>query len=170
MIGASMTNISLNPLNQFLGPVAKDFDRFFVGFDDHLLRMNKLHEDVTKNINSYPPYNIRKVGADNYIIELAVAGFSRSDIDIELAEDKLTIRGNLKEESFSTYLHRGIANRAFTRTFVIDTQMEVTSADMVDGMLRVSLERNIPDAKKPKKIMISDTGKKSKPQFLAENS
>jgi len=170
MRGVSMTNIALSPLNQFLGPITKDFDRFFVGFDDHLLRMNKLHEDVTKNVPSYPPYNIRKVGADNYIIELAVAGFSKADIDIELAEDKLTIRGNVKEESPNAYLYRGIANRAFTRTFVIDTQMEVTNADMVDGMLRVSLERIVPDAKKPKKIMIGDTGKKSKPQFLAENS
>jgi molecular chaperone IbpA len=76
----------------------------------------------------------------------------------------------VKEESPNAYLYRGIANRASTRTFVIDTQMEVTNADMVDGMLRVSLERIVPDAKKPKKIMIGDTGKKSKPQFLAENS
>jgi molecular chaperone IbpA len=158
--------LSLGP---FFGPVSKDYHKFFVGFDDQLLRMNKLHEDVTKNIPSYPPYNICKVGADNYIIELAIAGFRKSDIDIELAEDKLTIRGNVKEENMSSYLHRGIANRAFTRTFVIDTQMEVKNAEMADGMLRVALERIVPDAKKPKKIMIDgDNSKKIIPQFLTE--
>jgi len=150
---AHMGNIlSLGP---FFGPVSKDYHKFFVGFDDQLLRMNKLHEDVTKNIPSYPPYNICKVGADNYIIELA--------------EDKLTIRGNVQEENMSSYLHRGIANRAFTRTFVIDTQMEVKNAEMADGMLRVALERIVPDAKKPKKIMIDgDNSKKIIPQFLTE--
>lgn len=138
------------------GPAStfKDFDKFFVGFDDQFNRMAKFHDDVTKNIPSYPPYNIRKTGENDYVIELAVAGFSQSEIDVEFNDGKLIIRGNVKEDTSDNYMFKGIANRAFTRTFALDDHIEIKGADLENGMLTIVLERIIPEHKRPKKILI----------------
>ena len=82
-----MTHLSV------FGPGFKDFDKFFIGFDDQFSRIAKMHDDLTKNIPNYPPYNIRKTGDNTYVIELAVAGFAKQDIEIELA-DGMSIAGN----------------------------------------------------------------------------
>ena len=149
-----------------------NLDKFFVGFDDQFNRMAKLHEDFTKNIPNYPPYNIKKTGDNNYVIELAVAGFAKQDIEIEFAEDKLIIKGNTKDDESSDFLFKGIAARNFTRTFVLDDQIEIKDAAMLNGMLKIALERIIPDHKKPKKIEVKDSDDvvvaKSNKQFLAE--
>lgn len=134
----------------------KDFDRFFVGFDDQFNRMAKMHDDLTKNIPNYPPYNIKKTGDNTYIIEVAVAGFSKSEIEIEFADDKLIVRGNATEDSNADWLYKGIAARNFTRTFALNDQIEVKGAEMLNGMLKIALERIIPEHKKPKKIEIAD--------------
>lgn len=148
----------------------KDFDKFFVGFDDQYNRMAKLHDDLTKNIPNYPPYNIKKTGDNTYAIELAVAGFGRQDIEIELADGKLIVKGNLSDNSDENFLFKGIANRAFTRTFALDDQIEVQDAEMINGMLRIFLERIIPEHKKPKKIEVKEADKssKKKPELLTE--
>ena len=149
-----------------------NLDKFFVGFDDQFNRMAKLHEDFTKNIPNYPPYNIKKTGDNNYVIELAVAGFAKQDIEIEFAEDKLIIKGNTKDDESSDFLFKGIAARNFTRTFVLDDQIEIKDAAIFNGMLKIALERIIPDHKKPKKIEVKDSDDvvvaKSNKQFLAE--
>lgn len=137
-------------------PFGKDFDRFFVGFDDQFNRMAKMHDDLTKNIPNYPPYNIKKTGDNTYIIEVAVAGFSKSEIEIEFADDKLLVRGNATEDSNADWLYKGIATRNFTRTFALNDQIEVKGAEMLNGMLKIALERIIPEHKKPKKIEIAD--------------
>lgn len=142
--------------NLVFGPGFKDFDRFLVGFDETFDRLAKFHDDVTKNIPNYPPYNIKKVDENKYVIELAVAGFGRSDIEIELADDKLVVRGNTQEDGSNNFLYKGIANRAFTRTFALNEQIEVQDAELINGMLRVFLERIIPDHKKPKKIEVKE--------------
>lgn len=153
-----------------LMPVAfKDFDKYFVGFEDQFNRLSKIHDDLTKNIPNYPPYNIKKTGENTYAIELAVAGFGKQDIEIELADGKLIVRGNLSDNTDESYLFKGIANRAFTRTFALDDQIEVQDADMLNGMLRIFLERIIPEHRKPKKIDIG-APKKSNKQLLAESS
>ena len=142
----------------------KDFDKFFVGFDDQFNRLAKLHDDLTKNIPNYPPYNIRKTGENTYTIELAVAGFGQGDIDIEIDGGKLIVRGNVAAENeVNDYLFKGIANRAFTRSFAVDDQIEVKDAELFNGMLKVFLERIIPEHKKPKKIEVKSKGEK---QFL----
>lgn len=142
----------------------KDFDKFFVGFDDQFNRLAKLHDDLTKNIPNYPPYNIRKTGENTYTIELAVAGFGQGDIDIEIDGGKLIVRGNVAAENEANdYLFKGIANRAFTRSFAVDDQIEVKDAELFNGMLKVFLERIIPEHKKPKKIEVKSKGEK---QFL----
>ena len=148
-----------------------NLDKFFVGFDDQFNRMAKLHDDFTKNIPNYPPYNIKKTGDNTYVIELAVAGFAKQDIEIEFADDKLIIKGNTKDDESSDFLFKGIAARNFTRTFVLDDQIEIKDAAIFNGMLKIALERIIPDHKKPKKIEVKDSDDVvvTKPaQFLTE--
>jgi molecular chaperone IbpA len=141
-------------IHQFFG---KDFDRLFVGFDEQLNRMSKLHDEITRNIPNYPPYNIKKVDENRYVIEMAVAGFSKSEIDIEFADDKLIVRGKAKEDDQQTnYLFNGLANRAFTRSFVLNDQVEIKGAALTNGLLQIGLERIIPEHKKPRKIEVSD--------------
>ena len=154
----------------------KDFDKVFVGFDDQFNRMAKIHDDLTKSIPNYPPYNIKKTGDNTYVIEVAVAGFAKQDIEIELADGKMLIKGNVQSDdadSAENFLFKGIANRAFTRAFTLDDQIEVKDAEMFNGMLKVFLERIIPEHKKPKKIEVKDTSenkpKKTKPQLLTED-
>ena len=134
---------------QLVPTVFKDFDKFFVGFDDHVSRLQKLGAEVTKNIPSYPPYNIKKTGENSYVVELACAGFGKSEIDIELDGDKLVIKGNTTEDS-SDYIVKGIANRAFTRTFSLMDNIEVKNAELINGMLKVYLEGQHQLAKKIK--------------------
>ena len=149
------------------GPAFKDFDKFFVGFDDQVARMQKLHDDVTKNIPNYPPYNIRKNGENSYTIEMAVAGFGQNEIDIEIDGGKLVVKGNVASvDTEDNFLFKGIANRAFTRAFAIDDQFEVKDAELFNGMLKIALDRLVPEAQKPKKVPVkSGKGK----QFLQED-
>jgi molecular chaperone IbpA len=154
----------------------KDFDKLYVGFDDQFNKMAKIHDDLTKSIPNYPPYNIKKTGDNTYVIEVAVAGFGKQDIEIELDNGKMIIKGNVQNtEEEENFLFKGIANRAFTRTFALEDQIEVKDAEMFNGMLKVFLERIIPEHKKPKKIEVKDsevkakTVKKSKPQLLTED-
>ena len=159
-----MTHLSV------FGPGFKDFDRFFVGFDDQFNRIAKMHDDLTKNIPNYPPYNIKKTGDNTYVIEIAVAGFARQDIEIELDGGNMVIKGSAKnEEEENSFLYRGIANRNFTRTFALEDQIEIKDAEMFNGMLKVFLERIIPEHKKPKKIEIK-ADKKAEKQLLTESS
>jgi molecular chaperone IbpA len=146
-----MTHLSLrSPFDMF-----KDFDKFYVGFDDQYNRLSKLHDDLTKNIPNYPPYNIKKTGENTYSIEIAVAGFGTQDIEIELADNKLIVKGNASsDETSDNFLFKGIANRAFTRQFALNDQIEVQNAEMINGMLKIFLEKIIPEHRKPKKIEV----------------
>ena len=148
----------------FGGAGLKDFDKFFVGFDEQFNRLAKIHDDVTKNIPNYPPYNIRKTGDNTYVIEIAVAGFGKQEIDITFEDNKLIVAGNTKDDG-DNFLFRGIANRAFTRTFTLADTIEVKNADLINGMLKVWLENIIPEHKKPRKIEVGETSSK---KFLAE--
>lgn len=146
----------------FSQDVLQNFDKFFVGFDEQLLKMQKLHDDITKNIPNYPPYNIKKVDDTHYTIEMAVAGFGQTDIDIELDGGKLVVRGNINSETEEeNFLFKGIANRAFTRAFALNDQVVVNDAEIVNGMLKIALERLIPEAKQPKKIPVRQKADKT---------
>ena len=146
----------------------KDMDKFLIGFDEQFNRLQKFHDDMAKNIPNYPPYNIVKKDENHYTIELAVAGFGQSDIDIEMEDGKLVVRGNIKaEEAEDNFLFRGIANRAFSRAFVLNDEVEVKDAELFNGMLKIFLERLIPETKKPKKIAVK-AGKGK--QLLQENA
>ena len=146
-----------NLLSQF-----KDLDKFFVGFDEQFNRIQKIHDDLTKNIPNYPPYNIRKTGDNTYTIEMAVAGFGQSELDIEIDGGKLIVRGNVSAENEANdYVFKGIAARAFTRSFAIDDQIEVKDAELFNGMLKIALERLVPEEKKPKKVAVKAKGEKT---------
>lgn len=151
------------------GPAFKDFDKYFVGFDDQFNKLAKIHDDLTKSIPNYPPYNIKKTGENTYVVELAVAGFGKQDVEIELADNKLIVRGNVADNSDENFIFKGIANRAFTRSFAIDDHIEVQDAEMLNGMLRIFLEKIIPEHRKPKKIEVKDKAEKaSSKQMLTE--
>ena len=132
-----------------------------VGFDRLLSTLDEALNIPEKVLTSYPPYNIAKISEDTYVIELAVAGFKREEIDITLEDSKLTIQGNAKkdEDGSKTYYHRGIALRNFTRVFTLADTVVVNSADLVDGMLVVELQNIIPENKKPRKISLGSTQK-----------
>lgn len=120
-----------------------------VGFDE---LFNKF-SDTIKTVG-YPPYNIKKTSDNTYVIEMAVAGFGKQDIELTLEDGVLTIKGEMKNDDKNDYLFKGIADRAFTRKFTLADTVEIKNADMLNGMLRVWLERFIPEAKKPRKIDI----------------
>jgi molecular chaperone IbpA len=149
----------------------KDFDKFYVGFDEQFNRLAKMHDDITKNIPNYPPFNIKKTGDNTYVVELAVAGFAKQDIEIELADGKMIIKGRVEDDSANeNFLFKGIAARNFVRTFALEDQVEVKDAEMMNGMLKVFLERIIPEHRKPKKVEVKDAGtKKSSKELLTES-
>ena len=150
----------------------KDLDKFFVGFDDQFNQMAKMHDDLTKNIPNYPPYNIKKVKDNKYVIELAVAGFAKSDVEITFEDGKLIVAGKAADDSDTdNFLYKGIANRAFNRTFALNDQVEINNAEMLNGMLKIFLERIIPEHKKPKKIEIAEkpAKEKAKAELLTED-
>ena len=154
-------------MTTLLPTMFKDFDKFFVGFDDTYNRLAKLHDDVTKYVPNYPPYNIKKVEDNKYVVELAVAGFAKQDIEITFEDGKLTVKGSTQDDG-ENFIFRGIANRAFTRTFALDDQIEIRDAEMFNGMLKIFLERIVPEHKKPKKIEVKEKSTSAK-QLLVED-
>ena len=156
--------------NIAFGPsVFKDFDKFFVGFDDTYNRLAKIHDDLTHNIPNYPPYNIKKIEDNKYVIELAVAGFAKQDIEITMEDNKLIVKGNSADDT-DNFIFKGIANRAFTRTFALDEQIEIKDAALFNGMLKIALDRIVPEHKKPRKIEVKEPQKKDERQFLTEDA
>jgi len=141
-----------------------------IGFEPILKRLAEMSEAMPK-IPTYPPYNIKKIDENKYVIEMAVAGFGKQDLELELQDGTLTIKGNVSSED-ADYIYKGIAERAFTRQFTLADTVEVKNADLINGMLKIWLERFIPEEKKPKKINIgekedSHNGEATK-QFLSE--
>jgi molecular chaperone IbpA len=132
-----------------------DFTPLFrsaVGFD-HLASM--LEEASRSENNGYPPYNIEISGEDRYRITMAVAGFSESDLELEVKENLLRVAGKKDDDGENRkFLHRGIANRAFERRFQLADHVRVEGAHIKDGLLHVDLVREIPEAMKPRKIEI----------------
>jgi molecular chaperone IbpA len=126
-------------------------DPFFIGFNRELGRLNTAHKT---NSQSYPPYDLLKLDEDTYQISLAIAGFSKEDIDVSVDNGTLIIKGEIVEVTDAEVVHKGIAGRKFTRTFALGEYMEVTSAELKDGMLHVHVVRIVPEDKKPKVIDI----------------
>ena len=135
--------------------------RSSIGFD-HLARM--LDEAATFETPTYPPYNIERMGEDEYLISLAIAGFSSDDVNIEVKGNDLTVTGKKtdKPEGKKEFLHQGIAGRSFQQTFQLAENVEVKNAELHEGLLQISLQRVIPEALKPRTIAIgSGNGQKT---------
>jgi molecular chaperone IbpA len=130
--------------------------RSTVGFD----RMNRLFDTAfNTDVPSYPPYNIEKLGEDAYRVTMAVAGFGTDDLEITQKDNALLIKGNAKANGDgTTYLHRGIAARAFERRFALAEHVNVVNASVENGILVVDLKREVPEALKPRKIAITGAG------------
>ena len=128
--------------------------RTSVGFD----RLASLMSSATRQDqgNSYPPYNIRTTSEDHYQITMAVAGFADADLDITTEHNRLVITGNRADESEEKgeYLHRGIATRSFERRFNLADHVKVVAASLENGLLHIDLERELPEAMKPRTIKI----------------
>lgn len=132
-----------------------NIDRWAIGFDEVFETLKNMSGQKT----GYPPYNVMKNG-DDYTIEMALAGFSRDDIEIIVEDRTLTVRSDIddkdvpEEGKYGEVLHHGIAQRNFTTNFALGEYVEVVSAEMVDGILTIKLETHIPDEKKPKVIEV----------------
>ncbi len=129
--------------------------RSTVGFDQIANLMDRVLTAETAQ-PSYPPYNIEKLDDDAYRVSIAVAGFSEADLNVEVREKSLIVSARKADEiEEKTYLHRGIATRAFERRFHLADHVIVTGATHADGMLHITMERQVPDALKPRQIQIA---------------
>jgi molecular chaperone IbpA len=127
-------------------------DPFAIGFENLLKDL----QSTAQKIPTYPPYNIKRVNANKYVIEMAVAGFSKSDIEVTLEGNKLTVSGSAKEnEEQETFFHKGIANRDFKHTFQIADKIEIGNAELVNGMLRIWLDNMLKTQDTVKKIAVT---------------
>ena len=139
-----------------------------LGFEKFIHDVEGILND-TRPVNNFPPHNIIKLDENKYVVELAVAGFGKDEIDIQVQENTLTIKGEKVEGTPNLeYLHRGIGTRSFTKTITIADTIEVKGAEYKDGILRVGLENIVPEHKKPRKIEIGNELKTFQPQLLQE--
>ena len=131
--------------------------RHAIGFDTLFEQLNRTFAN-SKSDGNYPPHNVVKLDDTHYVIELAVAGFADSEIDVELKDNILTVKGErAKTEDQVEYLHKGISARNFTRTFPLAEHIEVRGATVKHGILAIALEQVVPEEDKPKKIAITFT-------------
>ena len=126
-------------------------DPFFIGFNKEIARLNSAHKT---NSQSYPPYDLLKLDEDTYKLSLAIAGFTKDDIDVSVDNGTLIIKGEITEVANAEVVHKGIAGRKFVRSFALGEYMEVTGAELKDGMLHINVDRIVPEEKKPKTIKI----------------
>ncbi|WP_424969611.1 Hsp20 family protein [Dinoroseobacter sp. S76] len=131
--------------------------RATVGFDHFADLVDRVMRADAGNQPSYPPFNIEKTDADAYRISIAAAGFGENDLNIEVRENALVVTAKKPEdEAERSYLHRGIATRAFERRFHLADHVRVTGASLVNGMLDIDLKREVPEALKPRRIAIGN--------------
>jgi molecular chaperone IbpA len=143
-----VTSKALSLFDNFnqLTPYAVGYDRVF----------DQLQKYVQNNVQSsgFPPYNIQKGGDYNYTIEIALAGFSKDDIEVEVADNTLSVRSDKKADVDDYAIHRGISYRRFDRKFTLADDIVVTGANLENGLLRIELERVVPEEKKPRLIEV----------------
>ena len=135
--------------------VFHNINRYAIGFDHLMDHLVSLHSNNNLTTNEYPPYDIIKEGENNYKVELAVAGFKKDELSIQLKDNTLTIKGESNSKSSNgDYLHKNIARRSFSKNFSLAENIEVGDAEFEDGVLGVSLTHNIPEEQRPKEISI----------------
>ena len=132
---------------------------FSVGFDSIFEEFDRMLESTERYNSNYPPYNIHKLNDTDYKIEIALAGYSKDDIELELKENTLTVRNKTKEKVINQegngVIHKGISTRQFERSFTISEDIKIKNAELVNGLLNIDLERIIPEDKKSRLIEIN---------------
>ena len=129
------------------------FKNLTVGFDDIFDQLSSMSKYVN-DIPNYPPYNIKKVGKDKYQLDMALAGFSKDDVKVEVKENTLTVSASSSDKEDDSFVHKGIAKRAFKRQWTLAEHLEVQDAKLKDGVLTVDMKLNLPEEKKPRTIKI----------------
>ncbi len=154
----------------------KNISKLLVGFDPLMDKIAEAAQQTAQIAQNYPPYNLKKTGDNTYVIEIAVAGFGKQDLEIELVDGKLIVKGNAKSGDESTedgffpkYLHQGLAMRPFTRSWTLADSVEIKSGDLANGILKIWLEAITPESKKVK-IDIKDAASEQNDteEYLAE--
>ena len=135
-----------------------NLEAWSVGFDREWRLLEELQNRLVGSVSSYPPYNIRQLSEDSYEIEMAVAGFTKSELRLELNNNQLIIEGSkelAEDEGESGYVYKGIAGRKFRQSFALADHVKVLDSELRDGILKIKLQREIPEEKKPRLIEIS---------------
>ena len=147
-----MTQLQIHTLD--LPTFVNQIHRQTIGFDTLFEQLNR--NFANSKSDNYPPHNVVRLDDTHYVIEVAVAGFAEDEIDVELKDNVLTVRGEqAKPEAEVEYLHKGISARNFTRTFPLAEHIEVRGATVKNGILAIALEQIVPEEDKPKKIAIT---------------
>lgn len=131
-----------------------DISKSFIGWDSTVKEIEKLGERMIKNSGNFPPYNVIKVDEDTYLIEFAVAGFTKENVKVSQEKNALIIEGSMHEDEDREYLHKGIATRSFNRVIALAEHVEVIGAEFKNGILTVTVERIVPEEEQPKVIKI----------------
>ena len=147
-----MVRLNTTNWNDFVSAFPQIESRL-IGFDRVFDAVTRLHTVEGGQSSSFPPYNIKKLDAENYEIQIALAGFSKSELDITVEDGNLVVKGEQKK-SEDDFLHKGIAERNFTRTWALADEVKVTGSKLKDGVLSISLVHEIPEEKKPTSIEI----------------
>ena len=147
-----MVRLSTQNWNDFVSAFPQVESRL-IGFDRVFDAVTRLHTVEGGQSNSFPPYNIKRIDDENYEIQIAIAGFKKSELDVVVEDGNLIVKGE-QEKSEDEFLHKGIAERNFTRTWGLADEVKVTGSELKDGVLTISLVHEIPEEKKPQSIKI----------------
>ena len=147
-----MVRLSTTNWNNFVSAFPQVESRL-IGFDRVFDAVNRLHTIEGGQSNSFPPYNIKKLDDENYEITLALAGFKKSELSVVVEDGNLVVKGE-QEKSEDEFLHKGIAERNFTRTWALADEVKVSGSKLEDGVLTISLVHEIPEEKNPVDIKI----------------
>ena len=140
----------------------------FVGFDGLFEDLERIHNSARTGTDNYPPHNIVRVDEENFIIELAVAGFAESDLSIEVKDGILKVSGSTGDDSDRDYAYKGISSRKFEKSFRLSEFVVIDGADLENGILVVYARVELPEERRPRKIEIGSAGASKKKQFLKE--
>lgn len=147
-----MVRLNTTNWNDFVSAFPQVESRL-IGFDRVFDAVTRLHTVEGGQSNSFPPYNIKRIDDENYEIQIAIAGFKKSELDVVVEDGNLIVKGE-QEKSEDEFLHKGIAERNFTRTWGLADEVKVTGSELKDGVLTISLVHEIPEEKKPQSIKI----------------
>lgn len=141
-------------LSNYLDDMLRDLNRFAVGYEPTLRTLDTLRNS---NNQGFPPYDLEKISDTEYRLSMAVAGYSADNLEIQEHDGVLTITGKVTDDEARTYLHKGIAGRSFKRSFYLDQYVYVKDSQLVNGVLTINFVKEVPEALKPRKIVIGGT-------------